>query len=159
MRLKVLSLCNLNRKAYNMFNNITSWGDRHHPVLLDSLRIALGLFLLLKGIAFMESTAYLNWILAQQEWIHLSPIELTLAIHYVIFIHMAGGLLIALGILTRLSCLLQIPVLIVAMLMANLFKSPLNSDMGLATITCFLLILFLIAGSGPLSLDRYLKDN
>lgn len=142
-----------------MFNNITSWGDRHHPVLLDILRIALGIFLLLKGIAFMESTAYLKWILAQQSWIHLSPLELTLAIHYVIFIHMAGGLLIALGILTRLSCLLQIPVLIMAMLMADLFKSPLNSDMGLATITCFLLVLFLIAGSGPLSLDRYLKEN
>ena len=142
-----------------MFSSITSWGDRHHPILLDILRIVLGIFLLLKGIAFMESTAYLKWILAQQEWIRLPPPELSFAIHYVIFVHMAGGLLIALGILTRLACLLQIPVLIVAIFMVNLFKSALNSDMWLTIITCLLLIIFLIAGSGPLSLDRYLKED
>lgn len=142
----------------NLLQKVGSWGDKHHPALLDCLRIVLGIFLLLKGIAFMESTAYLKWILAQQAWLSLSPLQLSIIIHYVIFVHMAGGLLVTLGILTRLSCLLQLPVVVAAIFMVNLFKSPLNSDLWLTIITCFLLLIFIIAGSGPLSLDRYLKD-
>ena len=106
----------------------------------------------------MQHTAYLRDILIQQNSITFSAVELSIIIRYVTFIHMVGGLLIALGILTRLSCLLQLPVLIAALFMLHVFKSPLNSDLWLTIITSFLLIIFMITGSGPLSLDRYLKD-
>lgn len=142
----------------NALHKFFNWGDHHHPALLDCLRILLGIFLLLKGIAFMHNGTYLRDILVQQNSISFSTTELSIIIHYVTFIHMVGGLLIALGILTRLSCLLQLPVLIAALFMLDLFKSPLNSDMWLTIITSFLLIMFIITGSGPLSLDRYLKD-
>jgi uncharacterized membrane protein YphA (DoxX/SURF4 family) len=142
----------------NLLNKFSNWGDHHHPALLDCLRILLGIFLLLKGIAFMQNTAFLRDILIQQKTISFSTVELSIIIRYVTFIHMVGGLLIALGILTRLSCLLQLPVLIAAFFMLDMFKSPLNSDLWLTIITSFLLIIFLITGSGPLSLDRFLKD-
>lgn len=136
----------------------SNWGDHHHPALLDCLRILLGIFLLLKGVAFMQNTAYLRDILIQQNTISFSTLQLSIIIRYVTFIHMVGGLLIALGILTRLSCLLQLPVLIAAFFMLDMFKSPLNSDLWLTIITSFLLVIFIITGSGPLSLDRFLKD-
>ena len=142
----------------SLLNKFCTWGDHHHPALLDCLRILLGVFLLLKGIAFMQNTTYLRDILVQQNHISFSSLELSIIIRYVTFIHMVGGLLIALGILTRLSCLLQLPVLFAALFILNLFKSPLNSDLWLTIITSFLLIIFMITGSGPLSLDRYLKD-
>lgn len=141
-----------------VLNRIKSWGDRHHPLILDFIRITLGIFILLKGYAFMINTSYLKMILQQQEWISLSPGLLSVIIGYIVFVHMAGGLLITLGILTRLCCLLQLPVIIGAIFMSNLFISPLNSVLWLAIITCFLLIVFMIAGSGPLSLDKFLKD-
>lgn len=143
----------------SLLHKFCTWGDRHHPALLDCLRILLGIFLLLKGIAFMQNATFLNDILVQQKRISFSPVELSIIIHYVTFIHMVGGLLIILGILTRLSCLLQLPVLIAALFTLDLLKSPINSDFWLTVITCFLLIIFMIIGSGPLSLDRYLKDN
>lgn len=142
----------------NALHKFFNWGDHHHPALLDCLRILLGVFLLLKGVAFMQNAAYLNHVLVQQNRISFSPVELSIIIHYVTFIHMVGGLLITLGILTRLSCLLQLPVLIAALFMLDIFKSPVNSDLWLTIITGFLLIVFMVIGSGPLSLDRFLKD-
>ena len=142
----------------NWLTKFSSWGDHHHPAVLDCLRILLGIFLLLKGVAFMQNTAYLRDILIQQNTISFSTLELSIIIRYVTFIHMVGGLLIVLGILTRLSCLLQLPVLIAAFFMLDMFKSPLNSDLWLTIITSFLLVIFIITGSGPLSLDRFLKD-
>jgi len=139
-------------------DKINSWGNNHHPLVLDFIRIALGVFILLKGYAFMMNTSYLKMILQQQGWVRLAPVMLTIIISYIVFVHMAGGLLITLGILTRLCCLLQLPVIIGAIFMSNLFISPLNSVLWLAIITCFLLIVFIIVGSGPLSLDRFLKD-
>lgn len=143
----------------SLIQKVESWGDHHHPAMLDMIRIVLGIFLLLKGCAFMQHTGYLTAILQQQEWITLEPFMLTIIIDYVIFVHIAGGVLITLGILTRLSCLLQLPVIAAAVFMINLFQSSLNSDMWLTLITCFLLIIFMITGSGPLSLDRYLKNT
>lgn len=142
----------------NLLNRFCTWGDRHHPAVLDCLRILLGIFLLLKGIAFMQSATYLRDLLIEQNRVSFSSAQLSFIIHYVTFIHMVGGLLITLGILTRLSCLLQLPVLIAALFMLDIFKSPVNSDLWLTIITGFLLVLFLIIGSGPLSLDRLLKD-
>lgn len=142
----------------SLLHNFCAWGNRHHPALLDCLRILLGIFLLLKGIAFMQNGMYLKQILIEQNHIHLSGFALAAIIHYITFIHLVGGALIALGILTRLSCVLQLPILIAALFMLDILQSPVNSDLWLTIITCFLLIIFMVIGSGPISFDRYLKE-
>jgi hypothetical protein len=48
----VLSFINLKLCYMNYVQRLELWGDRHHPKWLDLLRIALGIFLCLKGIEF-----------------------------------------------------------------------------------------------------------
>lgn len=89
----------------NVFQKIEYWGDRHHPAWLDIVRIGLGVFLFIKGIGFISDTTRLTELVNGLK-IDLWPV---MAVHYVAFVHIFGGFLIALGVLTRLSCLLQIP--------------------------------------------------
>jgi putative oxidoreductase len=79
----------------------------------------------------------------------------------VAFAHIFGGILIAIGCLTRIAILFQLPVLLVAVFFANLRQgfAGINSEFWLSAFTLFLLILFLIMGSGKLSFDNYLRNN
>jgi uncharacterized membrane protein YphA (DoxX/SURF4 family) len=141
-----------------LVHKIESWGDTHHPGYIDILRIALGIFLLLKGIAFMQNTNYLKELIENQDTL-IFPSSLLMAIvYYVTFTHMVGGTLIAMGILTRLSCLLQIPIVVGAVFLVNIFESPINGELSLSIIALVLLCIFTIIGSGPVSLDKYLTD-
>lgn len=142
----------------NIIHKIEQWGDTHHPRFLDIVRIFLGVFLFLKGLGFMENTAYLRSIIENQSDISLSPGLLMALIYYVTFVHMVGGLLIAIGIFTRFSSFIQIPAVFGAVFFINLFRSPFNTDLYSSVASLILLAIFTVIGSGKLSLNRYL-DN
>ncbi|WP_310101973.1 DoxX family protein [Mucilaginibacter pocheonensis] len=142
----------------NLVHKIENWGDTHHPKILDLVRIALGIFLLLKGIAFMENTAYLKSLIDSQDVIDLSPTVLMILVYYVTFAHMVGGVLIALGILTRLASIIQIPIVVGAVFLTGIFQEPINAMMWPSVTALILLVLFTIIGSGPISLDKYLSE-
>ncbi len=76
-----------------------------------------------------------------------------LAGHYAAFAHMVGGILLALGLFTRLACLIQIPVLLGAIIFVNTSRDMLRpySELILSILILLLLIYFLIAGNGPWS--------
>ncbi|MDB5126017.1 DoxX family protein [Mucilaginibacter sp.] len=143
----------------SVINKIEKWGDRHHPAVLDVLRIMLGIFLFLKGLSFMENMSYLRWIIEDQQLLNLSPFFLKAVMYYVTFVHMAGGILITLGLLTRLSSLLQLPIVISALFVINIFRSEPNNDLWLSIFACVLLIIFSLIGSGPLSLNNLLSPK
>lgn len=145
----------------NLVHKIENWGDTHHPKVFDIVRVALGLFLLMKGITFMDNTAYLKGIIDNQDVIDLSSTVLMILVYYVTFAHMVGGVLIGLGILTRLGCIIQIPIVIAAVFLTstNIFQEPINALAWPSITALILLLLFLILGSGPWSLDRYLSDK
>jgi putative oxidoreductase len=142
----------------NLVHKIENWGDTHHPKILDLVRIALGVFLLLKGIVFMENTAYLKNIIDSQDVIDLSPIVLIILVYYVTFAHMVGGILIALGILTRLASIIQIPIVLGAVFLTSIFQEAINAMAWPSITALILLVLFTILGSGPISLDKYLSE-
>jgi putative oxidoreductase len=143
----------------NLAHKIEVWGDNHHPKILDVIRIALGVFLLLKGIAFMENSNYLKDLIENQTIVNISPDLLMAIVYYVTFVHLVGGILISLGILTRLSCILQIPVVLAAVLLSNIFQDQINAMAWPSVTALALLCLFTIIGSGPLSLDKYLSGG
>jgi uncharacterized membrane protein YphA (DoxX/SURF4 family) len=89
----------------------------------------------------------------------LGSLSLGLLAHYIVFAHLVGGALIAAGLLTRLACLVQIPVLIGAVFFINSSAGILApyDVLWLSVIVLLLLVFFLIAGSGPLSVDRQMK--
>ena len=143
----------------DLVHKIEKWGDTHHPVVLDVVRIVLGIFLLCKGVAFMENSTALSYLIGGTQ-IPIYRRRLLMALVYVvIFVHIVGGTLIALGTYTRLSSLIQIPIVFTAVFFVDNFKSPLNTELWYSVAALVLLIMFTIFGSGPLSLDSFLKEN
>jgi len=137
--------------------NIRLWSDTHHPRWLVVLRVALGICLFFKGITFMSNTALLDRLLSGSPWAGNSP---TLAI-LITSANLLSGFMLTVGLLTRLVALLQIPILIGAIIFINAQRSgfAIQSELGLALLVLLLDILFLIEGSGPLSLDGYFSKN
>ncbi|HEY4196588.1 MAG TPA: DoxX family protein [Mucilaginibacter sp.] len=143
----------------NLIHKIEKWGDSHHPRFLDIIRIALGVFLLLKGLGFMENTASLKSIIENQPDIAVSSGVLMALVYYVTFVHLVGGTLIALGIFTRFSAIMQIPVVFGAVFFINVLQSPFNTDLVSSVAALIFLVVFAVLGSGRLSLENYLVNN
>jgi len=142
----------------NIIHKIEKWGDSHHPRFLDIIRVGLGIFLLLKGWAFMENSTYLKSLIESQPDIAVSSGWLMALVYYVTFVHLVGGALIALGIMTRLSSLLQIPIVFGAVFFVNVLQSPFNTDLVSSIAALILLMMFSVIGSGRWSLERYLAS-
>lgn len=138
-------------------NRIEHWGDTHHPAWLDAVRIGLGVLLFVKGVSFISDTTKLSELVSELD-IRLWTVA---AVHYVAFAHIFGGFLIALGCLTRLSALIQIPILLTAVFVVNMRTgfSYLNSELWLSLIVLFLVILFSVIGSGKFSMDEWMKNH
>jgi putative oxidoreductase len=138
---------------------IRSWSAAHHPRWLVIVRIGLGLFLMAKGINFMHDTSLLdrliygNAALVQNDT-HWLPIIICWA-------NLLGGLMILLGLWTRLMALLQLPILVGAIVFITVQRSGSTpgSELWLAILSFLLVLFFLIEGSGPLSLDVYFERN
>jgi putative oxidoreductase len=135
----------------NTLHRFELWGDTHHPKWVDFIRIGLGIFLIYKGIDFLVHINVLQSLLAQsRSFGSFSAYMISMS---VAFIHIAGGILITLGVLTRFAALIQIPILIGAVFLVNLsgeiFRP--HSEIILSIVVLLLLVYFLIAGNGPLS--------
>jgi putative oxidoreductase len=141
----------------NMMDRIEHWGDTHHPAWLDVVRIGLGILLFVKGVSFISDTTKLSELVRELD-VQLWTVG---AVHYVAFAHIFGGFLIAMGCLTRISALVQIPILIAAVFFVNMRTgfSYLNSELWLSLIVLFLVVLFSVSGSGKLSMDEWMKNH
>ena len=143
----------------NITHKVSNWGDQHHPKVLDVLRMLLGLFLVMKGVIFLNNAAYLRYLMIENGAIRQSPEIITALIYYVTYIHILGGGLIFLGLYTRLWALLQLPVVFGAVFFVNITSPYINSELWLSLLVLVLLFLFLVIGSGPFSLDRLLLNT
>ena len=135
----------------DLLHRLEYWGDRHHPRWMDIVRIALGLFLIYKGIDFLNNMSDLVTLMSTQT--SFGSFAYILAGHYAVFAHILGGILLTFGVLTRFACIIQIPVLIGAIFFVSTNKEMLRpySELLLSILVLLLLIYFLIAGNGPLS--------
>jgi uncharacterized membrane protein YphA (DoxX/SURF4 family) len=141
----------------NLLQRIEYWGDRHHPRWADIPRFALGIFLCYKGVEFLQNMSDMIGRIASSGVIPSGDFLLMLIGHYIVFAHIVGGLLLALGVLTRLACLIQIPILIGAIFLINTPAMHYTSfsEVLLAILVLIGLIYFLVAGNGPWSVDRW----
>ena len=130
---------------------IGHWGEAHHPRWLDFVRIALGIFLLAKGIEFADN---MNKLLNLMSGLPFGNFMMIMLAHYVLFAYMFGGVLLATGLLTRFACIINLPVLLTAIFM-NVFQQ--FSEMTFVVLILFLLVYFLVIGSGRWSLDWYVN--
>ncbi len=143
----------------NAITKIELWADRHHPQWIDFVRVVLGLFILYKGILFISNTDALLSIMKSAD---LQFVNLGL-VHYVAFSHLVGGILIAMGLVTRVAILFQIPILLGAVFLVNAqsgFLSVANNlEFGISLIVLILLLVFLVYGSGKFSVDNWMKRH
>jgi uncharacterized membrane protein YphA (DoxX/SURF4 family) len=141
----------------NLLQRLEFWGDRHHPKWADILRFALGLFLIYKGIDFLENMS--SMIGRMNSFLPNSYFALSLLGHYIVFAHLVGGLMLAVGLLTRVACIMQIPILIGAIFFINQSMFRPFQELGVTLICLAGLIYFLIAGNGPWSVDKYFDEK
>lgn len=131
---------------------LNKWANAHTYYVLDLVRAALGVFLIVKGIDFMSNIAQLTEVMKPFEKLPGS----WLIMHYIIGAHFVGGFLIVVGLLTRWAVLVQLPILIGAILVN--FLGVMNvSNLLLALVVFLVCVFFLFYGSGKHSADYYLK--
>ena len=135
----------------DLLHRLEFWGDRHHPRWMDIVRIALGIFLVYKAVDFLNNMSDLVSLMSQNT--SFGSFAYILAGHYVVFAHLLGGILLIFGVLTRFACIIQIPVLIGAIFFVGTNREMLRpySELLVSIVVLLLLVYFLIAGNGPLS--------
>lgn len=132
--------------------SLNKWANAHTYLPLDLLRIALGVFLFIKGVNFMSDSEILMNLFKPFN----SMTGVMLIVHYVAPAHFVGGTLIAFGLLTRWAILAQIPILIGAVVI-NFAGEMIINNLIMASITLLVSIFFIFYGSGRHSADYYLK--
>jgi len=143
----------------DLLHRLEFWGDRHHPRWMDIVRIALGIFLVYKAVDFLNNMGDLVSLMSQNT--SFGSFAYLLAGHYVVFAHLLGGILLIFGVLTRFACVIQIPVMIGAIFFVGTNKEMLRpySELLVSIIILLLLVYFLIAGNGPLSVKLVEKEK
>ena len=141
----------------NTIEKITHWGDIHHPGWMDILRMGLGGIIFYKGLEFASNIEGLRATIESSGFI----LWTFLFAHYIILSHVMGGILIALGLITRWAIIFQIPILIGAVILngkqSGLFDF--YSQLWFSIIVLALLIAFLVYGSGPFSVDEHMRKH
>src|SRR6185295_16349091 len=140
----------------NWNQQLDMWGERNRPAFMLGLRIMLGLILLIKGLRFMFRISDLSDVVNA---LNLGSFNVTLAL-IVAWSHMLGGLAILVGILTRISCLIQFPILVGAVFYVNLRQGFVTStEWTLSVVILYLLVFFFVYGSGELSLANLFEGR
>ena len=136
----------------NSVKELNKWANTHTYLPIDLLRIALGIFLFMKGISFITNIQYLADL--------ISPIDKIgggmFLIHYIAPAHMVGGIMIVFGLLTRWAIIAQLPILIAAIII-NFMGEMHSQNLLLALLTLAICVFFLFYGSGKHSADYYFK--
>lgn len=136
----------------NNVKELNKWANAHTYFSLDLVRIALGVFLFVKGVHFITNIQYLVDL--------ISPIDNIgggmFLIHYITPAHMIGGIMIAFGLLTRWAIMAQLPILIGAVLV-NFMGEMHTESLFTALATLVICLFFLVYGSGKNSADYYFK--
>jgi len=132
------------------------WIESHEDVFKDLVRVYLGVGLFVKGLYFMSHRDDLNQLLGQLDNLAFSQAAIA---HYIIPVHVLGGLLLAVGLLTRIAALLQIPILLGAVFYVYLPRMALiepRQSLEFSALVLFLLALIFAFGAGRFSVDHLL---
>lgn len=133
-----------------------TWAAERSDVWLDLLRIYVGVGLFAKGVSFAASRD----MMILGEAANIGWLDGMVA-HYVVPVHIIGGLMLAIGLATRAAAILNIPILLGAVLFVHgregLFTA--GQTLEFALLVLFILCVLAIAGSGRVSVDHYIAQH
>ena len=123
----------------------------------DIIRIYVGLTITIKGIDFLLNPGL---IMQLTEDNNLLVIESILA-HYIVITHLSGGILLTIGLLSRIAAGLQIPILLGAVFFVHYNEGlfGLGQNLEFASIILLLICLITLKGGGDFSLDNYVSKH
>lgn len=141
----------------SVIERVDHWATTHQYAWLAVLRVLLGLIIFIKGISFIANNEEVLSMVADSRLAFGSFI----IVHYVIMVHIPGGLMIMAGLKTRIAILFQLPVLIGAVVFINAQHGifSMDSELWLSIIVLALLLFFCVYGSGPYSMDSYMERH
>lgn len=139
--------------AMNRIQQWISWLRDNPDAVIDLMRVYLGIGLFVRGVLFISHAEGIAAL------VDLSEFSLASAalVHYVTFAHLLGGALLAVGLLTRLAALIQIPVLVGAVALVHVQEGLLTAGQSLefSALVLFLLVVIFAYGAGRWSADYY----
>ncbi len=134
-------------------NECRRWIESHMDIVIDLVRMYLGVGLFVKGIYFLMHQGELKKLLEGADNLAFGQGAVA---HYVIPVHLVGGLLLAIGLLTRLAALAQIPILIGAIFyiwLPEVLVFEQRQNLEFSALVLFLLTLIFVYGAGRFSVD------
>jgi putative oxidoreductase len=134
----------------------SDWIVSNRERVWDSARIYLGFALFVKGFSYMLHLQALSDMMVEVQ----VPLAGGGLAELVAVSHVAGGLLIAFGLLTRVGALIQIPSLLGAIVFVHAKEGLFTSAQTLefSVLVLFLLGVTAVVGAGPLSIDFFFSS-
>lgn len=139
-----------------LMSQLQQWSTTHHPRWLVFLRVILGLCLFAKGVSFLSDSLQLQQLIEGSSLQNYPWLP-----QFITWVNLLGGALIVMGLFTRLSCLIQIPILIGAIVFIHFKRGmyAVDTDLNFTIVILVLLCVFFVEGGGKISLDNYFNTN
>ncbi len=102
----------------------TQKGAVRHPLWLEIIRILVAAVIFWKGLEFIANIHVFTKMMSESSL--GIAILLSLLIHVIIVAHILGALSLFTGSYVRLSCLMQLPVILMALFFRDLAQTVLN---------------------------------
>ena len=132
------------------------WLREHGDLFPDLVRIYLGCGLVVKAFFLMNHRDYLAQMIGETDATWMGGAFIA---QYVILAHLFGGAMLALGMVTRLAALAQLPVMfgaIFALYLPRFASVEPRQYLEYTGLVAFLLALFSVFGAGRFSLDYFI---
>jgi len=123
----------------------------------DLVRAYLGVGLFVRGVLFVsQPELMLGYLRDIHGW--FLPYAV---VHFVAIAHLCGGLMLAVGLLTRVAAAIQVPILFGAVFLVHSSTGLLNPGQSLefSGLVLALLVVYLTFGSGELAVDTLLHRS
>lgn len=139
------------------WNEVKAFAEKNRDLIAEAIRVYLGLGLFAKGVYFASHTGVVMALLDRSA---LDVPSVVLA-HVIALAHLTGGLLVAVGLLTRLAAAVQLPIVAGAVLFVHLREGLFGASQNLefALLVLFLLVLTVAYGGGRWSADYFLAKK
>jgi putative oxidoreductase len=137
----------------NTFNEILSRLDSQRHYAYSFIRIFLGVALFIRGwILVSDPAAIIELVRGEQLHVWYS---------YIAIAHLLGGFLMTFGLFTRVGALIQIPILFSAVFIVHAQDGLMmgGQSLELAALVLFLLHIYLIFGTGELTIEKYVVKS
>lgn len=137
--------------------SIKAWALENRDMAIEALRIYLGIALLLKGVQFAVNHEIAQEYLGQ---INIPAIDF-FSFHVLVVVHLAGGILLTIGLITRIAALIQIPLLFGAIFFVHMQQGLFTRSQNLefVILVLVLLLVFSVYGGGRFSVDGILEKR